>query len=139
MSVGIIGGNGAGKTTLFRMILGREQADSGSINVGDTVRSRNMRWSQSSLLTIRCDIDPLWSVMLSVVGVLRRWCPCGWSRTVTSPQTSRFCTCACIFGFDCMFNSVTHSLNACHSVIRPTQWHRKPLSLCGLAMLQDSI
>ncbi|ACY83388.1 energy-dependent translational throttle protein EttA [Edwardsiella piscicida] len=35
--VGIIGPNGAGKSTLFRMISGQEQADSGSITLGDTV------------------------------------------------------------------------------------------------------
>ncbi|HAT27382.1 MAG TPA: energy-dependent translational throttle protein EttA [Gammaproteobacteria bacterium] len=35
--IGIIGGNGAGKTTFLRMLIGREQADSGSINIGDTV------------------------------------------------------------------------------------------------------
>jgi sulfate-transporting ATPase len=36
--VGIIGPNGAGKTTLFRMIVGSEQADGGSLTVGDTVQ-----------------------------------------------------------------------------------------------------
>jgi ATPase subunit of ABC transporter with duplicated ATPase domains len=36
--VAVIGPNGAGKTTLFRMITGREQPDSGSILIGDTVR-----------------------------------------------------------------------------------------------------
>ncbi|AKH82505.1 ABC transporter ATP-binding protein [Streptomyces sp. CNQ-509] len=35
--VGVIGPNGAGKTTLFKMILGQEKPDSGSIRVGDTV------------------------------------------------------------------------------------------------------
>ena len=35
--VGIIGANGAGKTTLFRMIVGQEQPDSGSLRVGETV------------------------------------------------------------------------------------------------------
>ncbi|MCA9655245.1 MAG: energy-dependent translational throttle protein EttA, partial [Myxococcales bacterium] len=35
--VGIIGPNGAGKTTLFRMIVGQEQPDSGTITIGDTV------------------------------------------------------------------------------------------------------
>jgi len=36
--VGIIGPNGAGKSTLFRMILGREQPDSGEILIGPTVK-----------------------------------------------------------------------------------------------------
>jgi ATP-binding cassette ChvD family protein len=36
--VGVIGPNGAGKTTLFRMIVGSEKPDSGSLKVGDTVQ-----------------------------------------------------------------------------------------------------
>lgn len=36
--VGVIGPNGTGKTTLFRMILGTEKPDSGSFDVGDTVK-----------------------------------------------------------------------------------------------------
>ena len=36
--VGIIGPNGAGKTTLFRMITGQDSPDSGSINIGETVK-----------------------------------------------------------------------------------------------------
>jgi len=36
--VGIIGPNGVGKSTLFRMIMGQEQPDSGSITVGETVQ-----------------------------------------------------------------------------------------------------
>jgi len=35
--VGIIGGNGAGKTTFLRMLVGQEQPDSGSIELGETV------------------------------------------------------------------------------------------------------
>ncbi|MFO8155308.1 MAG: energy-dependent translational throttle protein EttA [Pseudomonadota bacterium] len=35
--VGVIGPNGAGKTTLFRMLVGQEQPDAGTITVGDTV------------------------------------------------------------------------------------------------------
>ena len=36
--VGIIGPNGAGKTTMFRMIMGMEQPDSGTFEVGETVK-----------------------------------------------------------------------------------------------------
>ncbi|TVR83350.1 MAG: energy-dependent translational throttle protein EttA [Saprospirales bacterium] len=36
--VGVIGPNGAGKTTLFRMIMGNEQPDKGSIEIGETVQ-----------------------------------------------------------------------------------------------------
>jgi len=35
--VGVIGPNGAGKTTLFRMIVGQEKPDAGSLRVGDSV------------------------------------------------------------------------------------------------------
>jgi ATP-binding cassette ChvD family protein len=36
--VGVIGPNGAGKTTLFRLITGQENADAGSIRLGETVK-----------------------------------------------------------------------------------------------------
>ncbi|MCS6826327.1 MAG: energy-dependent translational throttle protein EttA [Caldilinea sp.] len=36
--VGIIGPNGAGKTTLFRMIVGQEKPDSGTLTIGGTVK-----------------------------------------------------------------------------------------------------
>ncbi len=35
--VGVIGPNGAGKTTMFRMIIGKEKPDTGTIKVGETV------------------------------------------------------------------------------------------------------
>ncbi len=35
--VGIIGPNGAGKTTLFRMLVGQEAPDGGSVEIGETV------------------------------------------------------------------------------------------------------
>src|SRR6202042_3655985 len=35
--IGVIGPNGAGKTTLFRMIVGQETPDGGTLKVGDTV------------------------------------------------------------------------------------------------------
>src|SRR5690606_9747258 len=35
--IGVVGVNGAGKSTFINMLLGKEPADSGKINVGDTV------------------------------------------------------------------------------------------------------
>ena len=36
--VGVVGPNGAGKTTMFRMIIGKEKPDSGTIRIGETVK-----------------------------------------------------------------------------------------------------
>ncbi|HEX2059758.1 MAG TPA: energy-dependent translational throttle protein EttA, partial [Thermoanaerobaculia bacterium] len=36
--IGVIGPNGAGKTTLFRMIIGQEKPDAGTIRIGETVK-----------------------------------------------------------------------------------------------------
>jgi ATPase subunit of ABC transporter with duplicated ATPase domains len=36
--VGVIGPNGAGKSTLFKLLTGKEQPDSGTISIGETVR-----------------------------------------------------------------------------------------------------
>ncbi|MDT4954241.1 MAG: energy-dependent translational throttle protein EttA [Acidobacteriota bacterium] len=47
--VGIIGPNGAGKTTLFRMIANQEQPDSGSINIGETVKLAYVDQSRETL------------------------------------------------------------------------------------------
>jgi ATP-binding cassette ChvD family protein len=47
--VGIIGPNGAGKTTLFRMIANQEQPDSGSINIGETVKLAYVDQSRDTL------------------------------------------------------------------------------------------
>jgi ATP-binding cassette ChvD family protein len=47
--VGIIGPNGAGKTTLFRMIVGQETPDNGSLRVGDTVKLGYVDQSRDSL------------------------------------------------------------------------------------------
>ena len=47
--VGIVGPNGAGKTTLFRMITGREQPDSGTIRVGESVQLSYVDQDRESL------------------------------------------------------------------------------------------
>jgi energy-dependent translational throttle protein EttA len=47
--VGVIGPNGAGKTTLFRMIVGQEKPDAGSIRVGETVSLAYVDQSRDSL------------------------------------------------------------------------------------------
>src|SRR6187431_1580160 len=48
--VGIIGPNGAGKTTLFRMIVGQEAPDAGSIEIGDTVQMSYVDQSRDDLV-----------------------------------------------------------------------------------------
>ncbi len=48
--VGIIGPNGVGKSTLFRMIMGEETPDSGTIDKGDTVRLAYVDQSHKDLL-----------------------------------------------------------------------------------------
>jgi len=47
--VGVIGPNGAGKTTLFRMIIGEEKPDSGTIRVGETVQLAYVDQSRDAL------------------------------------------------------------------------------------------
>lgn len=47
--VGIIGPNGAGKSTLFKMIIGQEDPDSGSIRLGDTVKLAYVDQSRDQL------------------------------------------------------------------------------------------
>jgi sulfate-transporting ATPase len=57
--VGIIGPNGAGKTTLFKMIMGEEQPDQGSLSLGDTVELGYVDQTHT-------DIDPeatVWEVV----------------------------------------------------------------------------
>jgi energy-dependent translational throttle protein EttA len=47
--VGIIGANGAGKTTLFRMIVGEEPPDAGTIELGDSVQLAYVDQSRDAL------------------------------------------------------------------------------------------
>ena len=57
--VGIIGPNGAGKTTFFRMIIGQEEPDAGSLRLGQTVKLAYVDQSRS-------DLDPDKSVFEEV-------------------------------------------------------------------------
>ncbi len=47
--VGIIGANGAGKSTLFKMLSGSEQPDSGTIEMGDTVKLASVEQFRDSM------------------------------------------------------------------------------------------
>ncbi|MEO7275196.1 MAG: energy-dependent translational throttle protein EttA, partial [Vicinamibacterales bacterium] len=47
--VGVIGPNGAGKTTLFRMIVGQEQPDGGTLRLGETVQVGYVDQSRDAL------------------------------------------------------------------------------------------
>jgi sulfate-transporting ATPase len=47
--VGVIGANGAGKTTLFRMMIGEEKPDGGTLRLGDTVKLSYVDQSRDAL------------------------------------------------------------------------------------------
>jgi energy-dependent translational throttle protein EttA len=47
--VGVIGANGAGKTTLLRLITGQEQADAGTLRIGETVELAYVDQSRDAL------------------------------------------------------------------------------------------
>lgn len=47
--VGVIGSNGAGKSTLFKMLAGKENVDSGSITLGETVKLAYVDQSRDNL------------------------------------------------------------------------------------------
>jgi ATP-binding cassette ChvD family protein len=47
--VGVIGPNGAGKTTLFRMIIGQDKPDSGTLKIGETVKLGYVDQSRDTL------------------------------------------------------------------------------------------
>jgi energy-dependent translational throttle protein EttA len=57
--VGVIGPNGAGKTTLFRMLVGDETPDQGSLKLGDTVKLGYVDQSRDSL----DDAKTVWEVI----------------------------------------------------------------------------
>jgi energy-dependent translational throttle protein EttA len=61
--VGVIGPNGAGKTTLFRMIVGEESPDAGTLRIGDTVQLAYVDQSRESL-------DPAATVWKEISGGL---------------------------------------------------------------------
>ncbi len=51
--VGIVGPNGAGKSTLFRMLMGQEQPDAGTLRIGETVQ---MAYADQSRSTLEADV-----------------------------------------------------------------------------------
>ena len=61
--VGVIGPNGAGKTTLFKLIMGQEQCDKGTFEVGETVKIAYVDQTHK-------DIDPSKTVYQVVSGGL---------------------------------------------------------------------
>ncbi|MBO9481864.1 energy-dependent translational throttle protein EttA [Salinisphaera sp. G21_0] len=65
--VGIIGGNGAGKSTLFKMITGQEQPDSGTVELGDTVKISNVQQLRDEL----DDSKTVWEAISDGQDILR--------------------------------------------------------------------
>jgi sulfate-transporting ATPase len=59
--VGVVGPNGAGKTTLFRMLVGQEQPDAGTLTIGPTVQTAYVDQSREAL-------DPAKTVYEEITG-----------------------------------------------------------------------
>ena len=57
--VGIIGPNGAGKSTLFKLIAGKEQPDSGTVKIGQTVKIAHVDQSRDSLQADKSVFDAI--------------------------------------------------------------------------------
>ncbi|MEO6222160.1 MAG: energy-dependent translational throttle protein EttA [Vicinamibacterales bacterium] len=57
--VGVIGPNGAGKTTLFRMLVGQEQPDAGTLRVGETVQIGYVDQSRDALVADKTVFDEI--------------------------------------------------------------------------------
>jgi sulfate-transporting ATPase len=57
--VGIIGPNGAGKSTLFKMIAGKEQPDSGTVKIGQTVKIAHVDQARDSLQNDKTVFDAI--------------------------------------------------------------------------------
>jgi len=57
--VGIIGPNGAGKSTLFKMITGKEQPDSGTVKIGQSVKLANVDQSRETLSNDKTVFDEI--------------------------------------------------------------------------------
>ncbi len=57
--VGVIGPNGAGKTTLFRMIVGQEKPDTGTIRLGETVKLAYVDQSRDLLTATKTVFDEI--------------------------------------------------------------------------------
>jgi len=57
--VGIIGPNGAGKSTLFKMITGKEQPDSGTVKIGQTVKLAYVDQSRDDLSNDKSVFDEI--------------------------------------------------------------------------------
>ncbi len=57
--VGVIGPNGAGKTTLFRMLVGQETPDEGTLKVGETVQIGYVDQSREALAADRTVFDEI--------------------------------------------------------------------------------
>jgi len=57
--VGVIGPNGAGKTTLFRMLVGQETPDAGTLRIGETVQIGYVDQSRDALVADRTAYDEI--------------------------------------------------------------------------------
>ncbi|MCS6798407.1 MAG: energy-dependent translational throttle protein EttA [Myxococcota bacterium] len=90
--VGIVGPNGAGKTTLFRMIVGQEKPDSGTITIGETVRLSYVDQTRDALdpnRTVYEEISEGRDVVLIGKREVAARAYCGWFNFRGSDQQKR--------------------------------------------------
>lgn len=88
MRLGIVGANGTGKTTLLRILTGKLEPDSGSVEIGETVKVASIDQSRSVLDETKSVVEEVaddHDGLINVAGEVKRVAPF-WSVPVSRPE-----------------------------------------------------